>query len=95
LDGFFEPTEQELQAYAGIYYSPELDAWYLLKVDPEDALSVRVGSDDPVLAEPRIRDVFCMPSGAELRFHRDADRRVDGFTLNARGVRGVRLVRKG
>jgi len=27
VDGFFEPTLQELQAYAGIYYSPELDAW--------------------------------------------------------------------
>jgi len=63
-------------------------------VDPEDGLSVRVGAAEPVDAAPRIRDVFWLRAAAELRFSRDGERRVDGFTLNAHGVRGVRFARR-
>lgn len=88
------PTAAELAAYAGAYYSEELDATYKIVLEEGNLRVKRKRGPDVVLA-PLFVDGFASESGPSLIFERDAKRRVTGFELNAGRVRHLRFVRQG
>jgi CubicO group peptidase (beta-lactamase class C family) len=84
----------QLAAYAGDYFSPELEAVYRLVVvgDSLVARHVRHGS---IVLEPVEADVF---TGGRwyfrrVAFSRDGENRVDGFRVTGGRVRDLRFVR--
>jgi hypothetical protein len=85
------PSAAELSAYAGRYYSPELDTSYVLAIK-DGALALdarRLGGP----LEPSVRDEFTLGSMV-LRFERDAQGRPSGFRVNAGRIRNLRFERK-
>lgn len=84
------PSGAELAAYAGDYYSPELDATWRVLVEG-DSLRVRSRTVDRRL-EPAMADAFT--GQGLLRFLRDGRRRVTGFDLSVSRVRGIRFEKR-
>jgi len=79
------PSESALAAYVGSYKSEELDAIYRLSVD-NGSLTLRVNWNPPVKLTPTVLDEF---DGEHmiLVFRRNAQRRVSGIRVFARGDR--------
>jgi hypothetical protein len=88
----FAPTAAELAAYAGTYYSEELDATYVLSVK-DGKLWTRIGFNPPGELRPAVRDVFVGPFGIRVEFARDAQGRAS-FAVQAGRVRNIRFVRR-
>lgn len=89
----FAPTPEQLAAYAGDYYSEELDVTHRLRAR-DGRLYVSVGDDpEEIPVEPMVTDEF-NARGVVLRFRRDAQKRVDGLALDAGRVKGVVFVRR-
>jgi CubicO group peptidase (beta-lactamase class C family) len=86
----FEPSGEQLNEFAGNYYSEELDTTYRMIVE-QGALFVidRSGRKRPLL--PRIRDAFAVLSGPQFEFIRDAAGKVSGFAVHAGRIRNVRF----
>jgi CubicO group peptidase (beta-lactamase class C family) len=84
------PTPEELAAYAGRYFSEELQATYTLAVE-NGTLTVHRRGGDPTPLRPLVRDEFS--AGPTLRFVRDAAGAVTGFMLDAGRVRNLRFTR--
>jgi CubicO group peptidase (beta-lactamase class C family) len=86
------PTEEELQGYAGAYYSQEADATFTLVVS-----NGRLQLDSPKrprqTLRPSIRDEFGANLGV-MQFERNADGQVTAFRLNSPRVRKLRFERK-
>lgn len=82
-----------LAAYAGSYFSEELDTRYDVAVRDSVLVRGHRKMSDATL-QPAGRDAFTM-GGATVLFTRDRRGRVTGFTLNDGRVRGVRFVRTG
>jgi CubicO group peptidase (beta-lactamase class C family) len=87
------PSAGELAAYAGSYFSEELQATFTLSV-VDGVLTLRRPAADPSPLRPLIRDEFTVP-GAALRFQRDGSGAVSGFMVDAGRVRNLRFVRTG
>ena len=86
------PTADELNAYAGEYASDEVFGRHRLKV-VDGKLVGRAGYDrEEVPLRPRERDVFD-GAGMVLRFERDANGKVTGYTVSAGRVKGIRFTR--
>lgn len=78
----------EPSAFAGDYYSDELESSYRVSI-VDGRLTVRRGIEREALAmEPGAADEFRVRA-AVLRFRRDARGAIAGFTLDADGARGV------
>jgi CubicO group peptidase (beta-lactamase class C family) len=84
------PTPQELAAYAGRYFSEELQTTYTFTVE-NGALVVHRRGGEPTPLRPLVRDEFS--AGPTLRFTRDASGAVTGFTFDAGRVRNLRFTR--
>jgi CubicO group peptidase (beta-lactamase class C family) len=84
------PTPDELAAYAGRYFSEELQATYTLAVQ-DGALALHRRGVDPTPLRPLVRDEFS--AGPTLRFVRDGSGAVTGFMLDAGRVRNLRFAR--
>jgi hypothetical protein len=89
----WRPGAGGLAAYAGRYYSAEVESVYDIALE-NDTLVVRHRRIGAVPLEPRSRDVFDAegPIG-ELRFERDDAGRITGFSVANGRTRGVRFVR--
>lgn len=90
------PGADQLQAYVGRYYSPELDVTWPLVIKKgrlvlESPRSSLVDITGPL--EPAMRDAFTAGSGF-LRFTRDAEGHVTGFGLSASRMRDIRFDRQ-
>ena len=85
------PTEAQLRAYAGSFYSPELDVTYELTV-VDGVLAAATGPGGSVILRPAQENSFRL-QGATLRFQRDVDGVVQGFRLDAGRVRNLRFQR--
>jgi CubicO group peptidase (beta-lactamase class C family) len=86
-------TPEQLNQYAGDYYSEELDVTYTFTASAE-GIAVRIGGrGDATKLEPSINDVFTS-QGGEYVFRRGSNSRVEGFSLNAGRVTGIKFVRK-
>lgn len=86
------PSEPELGAYEGVFFSPELEVQYSVVLEggklflrgrnlPKDAL------------QPTFGDGFAL-AGRFLEFRRDASGRVSGFLVQAGRIRNVRFERR-
>ncbi len=85
------PTPEELAALAGEYRSEEAEATYIAAV-VDGRLVLRRRPDATIEMTPAYRDAFT-EGGLVVRFERDSGGRVDGFTLWADRVRGLRFDR--
>ncbi|MEX2283185.1 MAG: serine hydrolase domain-containing protein [Gemmatimonadota bacterium] len=85
------PTAQDLKAFEGTYYSPELDVtWTLVAADGRLMLKRKRFDDSPLA--PSYADAF---TGVGLfRFSRDNQGRVDGFRFGNGRVRNLRFERQ-
>ena len=88
------PSADELAAFAGDYYSDELDVTYHVAASAAGlVVSLRNTPDIPL--RPSSRDGFTAPGqGLELHFQRDAAGRPGGFTVEAGRVQHIRFVRR-
>jgi CubicO group peptidase (beta-lactamase class C family) len=89
----FAPKPADLEAYAGTYYSEEIDTTYTVYVEG-GKLKVRFRPAQRFDLTPVYTDAF-EEGGDVLRFTRDGSGRVDGFLVYAERVRHLRFVRKG
>lgn len=80
--------EAELAKFTGAYYSEELDATYVIRME-DGKLEVLRGRGDPVPLVSTIVDEFTL-EGARVRFERNGGR-PSGFVLDAGRVRGIRF----
>ncbi|HYC93930.1 MAG TPA: serine hydrolase domain-containing protein [Thermoanaerobaculia bacterium] len=86
------PDAAALAQYAGQYRSEELQAGHRLRVK-DGALHVRPGYGQEVKLEPRERDVF-EGQGVLVRFRRDANGAIRGYTIGAGRVTNISFDRK-
>jgi CubicO group peptidase (beta-lactamase class C family) len=87
------PTPEQLAAYAGTFYSEELDTTYRLTVEKEK-LTVSQKGQAARAFTPTTRDAFISPGGVTFEFQRDAQGRVSGFLVQAGRIRGVGFARR-
>ena len=87
----WEPSVEMLLAYAGSYYSPELDVIYTLALT-EGALTLSIAGADPYELQPREEGTFGF-GPATARFARGSQG-IDGFVVDAGRVRGIRFERR-
>jgi hypothetical protein len=84
-----KPTFSELAAYAGSFFSDELNIVWTVEVrDGQLFLHRRKFRDDPL--KPVLANVFDSGTGS-LRFQRSGDGRVTGFTVTTERVRHLRF----
>ncbi len=87
-------TESALAAYAGTYYSTELDALYSVRAEQGSLVAHHVRHGDlrlqPVLADEFASDRWYFGS---VRFRRDTAGVVEGFDVSGGRVRNLRFVK--
>jgi hypothetical protein len=87
----WKPTAAELAAYAGRFYSSEVEAVYQLVVKGDSLMLSHHRMGDRRL-QPRARDTFAAGAGiGEIRFDRNASGQITGFTIANGRTRGVRF----
>lgn len=83
----FAPSPDELAAFAGAYWSDELEIWY--RVERSDSgLVLRRPKFPARRMRPAFTDAFLAAGTGTLRFTR-TDGRIDGFLVTGGRVRGV------
>lgn len=89
-----EPGVEELAAYTGTYYSPELDTTYTIELDQDELVITHQRLSDTALV-PFGPDRFLQRTlpGFELRFEREGDE-IKGFGLSSYRIRHVRFVKQ-
>ena len=85
------PAAQDLQSFAGDYYSPELDVTWTVVVADGRLMLKRKRFNDSMLSSV-FADAFT--GIGLLRFSRDSQGRVDGFRLGVGRVRNLRFDRR-
>ncbi len=88
----FAPDRAALAAFAGLYYSEELDVTYELSVT-DSGLVARHRKLGIMRLNPAAADAFTFDNGAAALFARDRARKAESFTLTDGRVRGVRFTR--
>jgi CubicO group peptidase (beta-lactamase class C family) len=87
------PSLDQLQEYAGNYYSEELEVTYKLFVK-EDKLFFQSGyATEGSQLEPTLKDEFQVP-GANVKFNRDNQGKILGFTVNTGRVQNIGFEKK-
>lgn len=84
----FTPSRVELGAFAGTFYSEELDATYNVTLG-DSGLVVRHRKLQDARLTPAFSDGFTNDDDVTLIFTRDRSRKVDGFTITDGRMRGV------
>ena len=85
----FTPTPAQLEKFAGVYRSDEIESSYRFVVK-EGALRLERLKSNPSALEPLFADTFASPAGV-IRFTRDSSGTVTGFSLEAGRVRGMKF----
>lgn len=84
----FAPAPAEIAAYAGTFYSEELDITFNLSAE-EGRLVLRTRrQSEPLPLDPVFANAFRFPGGPLLRFTRAGDK-VTGFTIDAGRARNL------
>jgi CubicO group peptidase (beta-lactamase class C family) len=87
------PSLDQLQEYAGNYYSEELEVTYKLFVK-EDKLFFQSGyAIEGSQLEPTLKDEFQVP-GANVKFNRDNQGKILGFTVDTGRVQNIGFEKK-
>jgi CubicO group peptidase (beta-lactamase class C family) len=87
-----ELTPEQMQAYSGGYYSAELDVTYTLKA-VDHLLEVEPQSRFIKVLKPSKLDSFSA-GPASVKFMRDENNQITGFSINAGRVKNIRFERK-
>ena len=87
----WEPTADDLAAFAGRYFSDELETFYTLSIEDE-RLVVHQRRLDDVNLTPGERDTFAR-GGFTVSFERDRNGRIVAFYLSNGRTRDVRFGR--
>lgn len=90
----FAPSSTELSKFEGQYTSDELQITYSISVRDPDLLLQVPGQPDAVL-QPIFTDAFAGGAVSVVKFSRDTRGTITGFTVNARGAKGLRFNRLG
>jgi len=97
--GAFKPftrrkaTVAELAAYAGDYYSPELDIHYLLQME-EGKLMFLLPGQKPLELTPMFAETFENPDWGAFDFIRDPENAISSFRLHSDRVRNLEFTRQ-
>ncbi len=86
------PSSEDLAAYAGTFFSEELDVTYTLAVE-DGHLALKGKRQPPLALQPVFADAFRAPGTGLLRFTRDPGKKVAGFAVNAGRARNLGFVR--
>jgi CubicO group peptidase (beta-lactamase class C family) len=88
------PTLTDLRALEGVYFSPELEATWTLRVD-EGRLEARHARLEPLLLEPQAADRFSAPYPLnEIRVERDSAGNPVAFRVSNGRVKNLRFERR-
>jgi CubicO group peptidase (beta-lactamase class C family) len=85
----FAPTPAQLDAFAGVYRSDEIESTYTIVIK-DGGLRLERMKSSPSALEPLVADTFSSQPGV-IRFTRDAAGAVTGFVLEAGRVRGMKF----
>jgi hypothetical protein len=88
-----EPPAEDLEAYAGVYFSDELGVSYAVDVEMR-SLVFRIVRHEAHQLDPLFGDVFSSDDYGVFEFQRGADGKIDGFTLDAGRVRNLGFTRR-
>lgn len=88
-----EPSSEDLEAYAGTFFSEELDVAYTLDVE-DGSLVFRIVRHEAHELEPLFDEIFSSDEYGTLEFQRGADGAIEGFMLDAGRVRNLRFDRQ-
>jgi CubicO group peptidase (beta-lactamase class C family) len=93
VTGTFSPSSAELHAFAGEYSSAELEVAYMV-AEWDSGLVIRTPGRADIPIRPLLPDTFYAPRLVDVvRFSRDHDGVVTGFTLHSDGAWGLRFQR--
>jgi CubicO group peptidase (beta-lactamase class C family) len=87
----FVPVPDSLAAFAGDYVGAELDSTYSITSN-SGGLTLRIPGRQPLALQPIDPDGFAGPLVGVLRFTRNSDHLITGFTLHASGANGLRFL---
>ena len=87
----FDPTAAQLAEYPGPFVSQEIDPVYRISVQDGKLTLLRL-KNKPETLWPATRDVFVGEIGT-LRFTRDANHRISGFTLNGDRIQNFQFTK--
>ena len=88
------PTPAELQAYAGVYYSPELETRYEVVIRNDTLIARHRRHGDIAMRPVRADNFRAAPFYFnEIRFERDSQGKVTGMRVSAGRVRNLRFDR--
>ncbi len=88
------PTKDELESYAGRYYSDELQTEHTISLDPQRSrLLVRVKHQGPAPLSPVMKDVFIVRAVSSMTFMRNAQGEIEAYDIDAGRMRHVRFTR--
>lgn len=88
-----EPGIANLAAYAGTYYSPELDIEYQIGVD-QDQLNFVLKGEHPQELTPVLDGMYENTNWGVFEFERNPEGQVDGFLLHSGRVRNLAFQRR-
>lgn len=88
----FDPTAAQLPEYTGAFVSQEIDPVYRISLQDGKLVLLRL-RHKPDTLWPAMRDAFVGEIGT-LRFTRDANQQVSGFTLDAGRIQNLQFTRK-
>jgi hypothetical protein len=93
VDAAAPPTKLQLAEYAGVYYSDELDTRYMI-MQKDDKLVVRRRKFEDKTLTPKASDEFAAANAGTIKFTRDAEKRVNGFEIDAGRIRHLRFTKE-
>ena len=93
VDAAAPPTKLQLAEYAGVYYSGELDTRYMI-IQKDDKLVVRRRKFEDKTLTPKASDEFAAANAGTIKFTRDAEKRVNGFEIDAGRIRHLRFAKE-
>lgn len=89
-----DASPAQLVPFVGNYYSDEIDSTYKIALKDDKIVLMRKKAD-PTTLQPIFRDAFSTFSIlGTIRFTRDAQHRVNGFTLHAGRIRSFKFVKR-
>lgn len=81
-------TNDEIKSFEGTYYSEELDVYYQIKT-AKDKLSVHLEEKELVRLHPVMENVFNDVHFGYLKFEKDDQNRIQGFSINDELVKDI------
>jgi CubicO group peptidase (beta-lactamase class C family) len=84
---------EDVKQYTGAFYSDELDVIYQVTAKGNE-LYCSIKSRKPVVLQPIAQDLFSMDDYVKLKFERNNENRIAGFSVNAGRVTDLKFTRK-